>query len=638
MRTDRVMMRPWLLLALLAGACAHYEYPYARAQLAVDSRAHAADALVHYLRQPNADPHACDPRQRPAVAQVDPDVVEAVAEGLGDGRIRGEVAETCLSLALAALPPAELAPALASLSRVCLKVARLPGGAAPLAVLERLLVLSKPASDHPEALAELARDLANELGHGALPPATQASAQRMVAAYELSQGRWQGQPVTPERIAAERDEGSLAMFAARLPGAPLRRRAQQELVRRRALASAFAEVREHADEVVARVLASGRNATALSATVRRAWFEPRAWQGSLVVRQHPLEGTATLLARARAGVDVAPRLPLRGFLWLEVEGVSQPLTVCQPASALAVDPCLAPEALGVRSPHLRLQDDGDLVLAERTSILETLPWLEREAALRLDVEVGGTHARTSLAVAFEGPEPLLFAGGGRGGRGPDVAATVEERAGHLVVRVRADGRDVTAVLAEADVPRFSVVTRGAAGSAGSDGFRGSDGSRGSSGMSGSCYGSGTSGETGGRGGRGHDGGAGGPGGAGGDVVVRVSCDATACARVEALARALFHSEGGPGGSGGRGGAGGRGGEGGSGGASTSCSETKSNYDYTTHRTSYTTTTRSVSAGMSGMRGSDGAKGNDGLGGRPGSPGHVRIELGAGASAEARDPR
>jgi hypothetical protein len=440
-------------------------------------------------------------------------------------------------------------------------VARQPRGAAPLAVLERLLVLSKPASEHPEALAELARDLAKDLASGGLAPAARASAQRMVAAYELSQGRWQGQPVTPERIAAERGEGSLAMFAARLPEAALRRRAQEELVRRRALASSFAEVREHADDVVARVLASGHNAAVLTTTtVRRAWFEPRAWHGSLVVRQRPLEGTATLLARAREGVDVVPRLPLRGFLWLEVEGASQPLTVCQPASALAVEPCVTPESLGVRTPYVHLQDDGDLVLAERMALLETLPWLEEEAALRVELDVGGAHARTFLPAAFELPAPLAFTGDHAGARGPDVVATLEERAGHLVVRVRADGREITAVLRQGDVPRFSVVTHGASGSAGVDGSRGSDGSRGFSGMSGSCYGSATSGGSGGNGGRGHDGGGGGPGGAGGDVVVRVRCDASTCARVEALARALFRSEGGRGGPGGRGGAGGRGGE------------------------------------------------------------------------------
>jgi hypothetical protein len=274
------------------------------------------------------------------------------------------------------------------------------------------------------------------------------------------------------------------------------------------------------------------------------------------------------------------------------------------------------------------------VLAERMALLETLPWLGEEAALRVDLDVGGAHARTSLPAAFELPAPLAFAGDHAGARGPDVVATLEERAGHLVVRVRADGREITAVLRQGDAPRFSVVTRGASGSAGVDGSRGSDGSRGFSGMSGSCYGSATSGGTGGNGGRGHDGGGGGPGGAGGDVAVRVRCDASTCARVEALARALFRSEGGPGGPGGRGGAGGRGGEGGSGGSSTSCSETKSQYDYTTHRTSYTTTTRYVSGGMSGMRGSDGSKGLDGVGGPPGSPGRVRIERSGSASDEA----
>ncbi len=301
-------------------------------------------------------------------------------------------------------------------------------------------------------------------------------------------------------------------------------------------------------------------------------------------------------------------------MWVEVPGLSRPITLCQSARRFDPTPCIAPDDVTIDN-RLAVRDrDGSFRFRDRVGEADAVeasagqPWFSLPIAVR-----GRPLASFGWPLRFAAPGNLVLAGSVD--RGPDLKVLVTRRASSFSFVVMSDGRPYRAVVEDADLNRFHIVSRGAAGSAGASGMDGGDGSRGMDGTAASCsMFAGSDGTRGGDGSRGGDGEDGGAGGDGGNIDVDLVCEST-CAPddINRLGRVVL-SEGGPGGSGGSGGRGGRGGSGGWGGRGTTCTNPE------------TGESTSLSGGSDGPSGADGASGSNGRSGSAGRPGQVRVEI------------
>lgn len=622
MRVCQFRVSTWLsrwasasaLLALVGCATSG---PYMRAELAHDSRKRPARAVVRYLAQANADPSVCRPGREQAIAWVDANVVESVAEALEDGDVAAQAAARCLTLMLASLPPTQQGEAFDAVAEVYADVLHeSPPASERARVLHELVVRSELAAHHPRTLQRLAEQLAADADE--LAPPARALASEVALAEEARAGRFHGQPATLERLVTISRERDLELLATWLPSASLRLETRREIVQRRAAASPFAEVRADARAIAARVLETGRNAVRLDEhPLRSLRVELGAGESTIVVRQNAGElaldetqQVAMLLARLGNAVELAPTIPLQGRLWLESGALSFPVTVCDPTASYDPTPCIAPSDVVVEGSPITARD-GQLILRERVPLAATLDWLGSgdRAALSVGLRVGTVAVALELPLHFERPKLRIYTAH-EFTRGPDLAAKLEERGGQLILRVSHAEHTELTVLARDEATSVQVIARGAAGQRGRDGARGRSGSTGSTGMAATCSSSAGHGGRGGDGERGEDGGPGGPGGDGGDITVDVLCEPARCDALAALVPVLFRSEGGEGGSGGSGGAGGSGGSGGPGGSGTTCSE-KGSF-------------RSVPSGTSGWSGSSGSSGWQGSSGQRGAPGELEV--------------
>ena len=614
------------LAALCASSCGRrLPTPFTADEMA---KVGTGEALVHYLHQPGATAAVCAPRSAgPHLRDARREDFADLAEALRDGAVRPELWQRCAMLMLEGLPPDDAATLLDEMAHVYRRLLSAsdvesdPAAKAKVEAVHRAF-LHRPAGTAPREAAILAdvTKLREALALGRLGASATRYGSEVLETIELDHGHWKGQRLTTaalDEMAAQKDEALLRRVAARVPDPAIVGEARRRIVRLHIAASASRHVKQHAAEIEATVLATGRNAVDVArAAPTTAWLdETRAKVRGVLVRQDVWNQTAKLLAFEgdRPGASLIPSINLRGSLLARVPGLDDPVTLCAPPEALDVTPCLLPADVRPKVPIVYIDAEGLLHFVERVVSGDAMRLAYNTANLPLPFEVRG---RTLLTIewplVFERPDPVVFTGP-TSGRGPDLRVKIEKRySPRLFFEVTAPEGKFVGVVEPSDLESFAIASRGGSGPAGTRGTDGSTGSAGTTGSSASCPSSpGGQGGQGGRGGNGGPGSNGGPGGPGGDVVVRVTCATGACSAVATTARKVVRSEGGRGGSGGEGGRGGPGGAGGPGGSGTSCSDGKGHSSY-------------VSSGSPGMKGADGSPGARGSDGPSGAPGRVDL--------------
>jgi hypothetical protein len=598
------------------------------------ARLDSGEALLAYLGEPGASPAVCDPRARgPHLGHFDDGVASELVAGLADGEIDPDLWRRCADAALDGAPPEQAAALLDAVARGYRKLVedadleKTPALQARAAAIQRLYIERPAGLDaHAATLYPVTDELRRKLDAGKLGPAATRLVWELLAVVHVERGLYGGRPVDLallDDLSARHDEALLRRFADRLPDQALRDQARRRAVELAIAASPFPEVRDERAAVEARVLQQGSNRVSIAehpptgATLAAQSITAH----TVLVRQERLLDTLVAEDGGRPP-SVLPELSLRGALWVQVPGVSRPITLCRPPRALDPAPCVAPEDVRIESPLVYLDRGGAFHFLERIRPQQATALARAGRTLALPIGVGGQRLPSlEWPLRFERPENLVLTGAS--GAGPDLDVKVERaEAARFAFTVVGNGAEYRAVLEGADLHAFRVVSRGAPGRSGSNGSNGMDGWPGTDGSSASCPSmSGTDGGRGGDGGNGGNGEDGGNGGDGGNIVVHVDCGATPCAPAELEAlRRIVASEGGPGGAGGWGGSGGRGGRGGSGGAGTTCIDNG------------TGTSSSLSGGTSGSSGSDGANGFAGSSGAAGKPGQIRFSVERGASA------
>jgi hypothetical protein len=379
-------------------------------------------------------------------------------------------------------------------------------------------------------------------------------------------------------------------------------------------------VREHAAVVEETLMRVGANPVSLT--------EHRALRASadgsllaargVLVRQDLDRQTSTLLGVAGegSGVSVLPRIPLRGAIQFDVEGIDHPLALCAPAEELDVSPCVSAADVTLDSRFVSLEGDGTLRFLDRLAPDDAAALANSARRLVVPIIVNGRRlAALDWDLQFETPKDLVPDTRGRAGAGPDLRVRVEAlNTGRLSYAVSDGRREYQAIIERPQAGAFHVISRGEDGGVGSDGASGRDGLTGLMGNNASCPATdGTNGGFGWNGTAGEDGGTGRPGGRGGDVVVEVAPRVGSPDELLAVLRGAILSRGGSGGAGGSGGRGGRGGTGGSGGQGATCIDSHGKVS-------------TLSSGAPGLSGSDGRSGSPGSTGAEGRAGTITVRV------------
>jgi hypothetical protein len=607
------------VVTLTAAGCAapRIQLPMTASDLATHA---GTDALITYLSQPDADPEVC--ASPGAHLEDGGDLPADLPSALVAGKIPPQTWGPCVALLLPSLDQrqaSEFANAVVRSAAAILADRRTD----PTIRSRRVETLARVYLERaPGGVAtdEAVREFDHAL-YSATGPDVLRAASALSVGLELERGRWRGRPVDTaslDTMASDVGVVLLLRAARRLPDPALRAKAERLVVRQRIAASPFPEVRAAAESVESLVLRSGTNTISIAdhPVVDVSLAAGALPARTVVVRQRPLQDTATLLGQAggRPTPSVLPAIPLRGAVEARLAGVSRAITLCAAARALDPTPCLASSDVIVGSALAQVRDGGDLRISEQVPQSTSVELARQGSELRLPLSVGNVAAGALVwPVLFERPPDVVLSGHVPDGTGPSLTVTIERLdASHLIYAVQGGEHPVSAVVQVSDARSFRVVSRGVAGADGTTGTDGIDGTSGFDGTSASCpSSSGTNGSPGGDGTSGGNGSDGSPGGQGGDVRVIVIANDGSGETLE-LARASIASEGGPGGQGGHGGRGGRGGRGGQGGGGTTCTDADGH-------------TWSLSGGMDGQSGSDGSDGMRGRDGAKGQPGVVRFE-------------
>ena len=316
----------------------------------------------------------------------------------------------------------------------------------------------------------------------------------VLATIDLDHGRWRGAPLGAavlDELAAKKDEAMLRRVARRAPDPEIAREARRRIVRLHLAASPSREVKKHAAEVEARVVETGRNAVDLAARPpKSAWLdEKRLRVRGVLVRQDVWKQTATLLAfdGERPGASVLPSLGLRGAVMVRIDGFDEPVTICAPADALDVTPCIEPSELHPLVPIVYVDAEGLLHFVEKLATNDAMRLVYDTPNLPLPFEVHGRPLLTiEWPIVFEAPEALVFSGP-TSGRGPDLQVTVQRRySPRLLFEVKAPAGRFAGVVEAKDLDHFGIVSRGGQGTAGTRGADGAAGSAGNAGTPASC--------------------------------------------------------------------------------------------------------------------------------------------------------
>ena len=599
-----------VLLSLLVSGCRHrFPLPYTTAQLVADSSRWPGEGLVHYLGQQNADVSVCTLAAPNTLQRTDEELVEPFVTALEENTLSPERWQRCATRLVPALTAAEQEFTYGRLARVILSLLDAENPADRLiAAHEVLAARPQGASPSLEALLKRLLEWPREKLAPALPPVFDA----LVATLELDHGQLSGKALTEADITNAQDDLVLVRMSARLPEQSMREAAKRQLIRLRIERSEFPEVKARAAEVEAALMSQGRWAQSAAALQLARPELPLALPFLALVRQHVERQVVTLLVPGETEEQLVPVLDLNPSLRFPV-GWSRPLSLCRPAAALGVEPCIDAREVEVANAMVRFDSEGLVRLPERLEMSQAMELARADEGLVLPIRLAGRLV-TSLQVPlrFEAPGSIFFTGN-TGERGPAVTVVVEPAASALLFStVSEEGERRMAVLPRGVPSSFEVVSAGGKGATGMSGNDGYHGSTGYNGAMASCPSTpGQPGGNGGDGGRGGDGGQGGHGGDGGFVSVVLQCGGR-CPADEQWVRALIKSRGGSGGDGGSGGRGGRGGDGGNGGSSTTCS----------------TNGRSepLPSGSSGSRGSDGSSGSTGDSGSDGRAGQVQFRV------------
>lgn len=595
------MRRLSVLLLLSLVGCKHvFPVPYSVSALTEDSSRWPGDALVHYLAQPGADPTVCEP-SRGALVRFDEELSDPYVAALEEDRLPADLWSACGRTLLEAFSPTLRERLFGKLSRVVITLLDEEKAAARLiAVNEVLEVRAREPSASLDGLLErlLGFDRAK------LPPTLPPVLDALVTTLELDHGRLGGKPLTATDIEAVQDDGLLLRIAARVPDESLRLAARRRLVRLRIERSDWPEVKARAAEVEAQVMSYGRWAQPVAKLKLQRPGLPLALPFQGVVQQNVGEQLATLRASGQEHLEMAPVVDLRPLLQFDV-GFSRPLSLCAPAVALRVEPCVDVAEVEFQGAG-QVDARGVLRLPDQFSMEQAFEVARSGEGLSLVVRLRGQLV-TSLVIPlrFETPSSWYFEGS-EGQRGPAVNVVAISTADALLLAGVTETGDRRFVVLPRGATAFEFGSRGGQGARGVDGQRGTTGQRGYDGTAAVCPSTPASnGGRGGQGGYGGDGGDGGPGGDGGAVNVELRCSLD-CERDREWLRSVVRSRGGSGGAGGSMGSGGRGGDGGRGGSGTTCGTT------------------TLSSGTDGSRGDDGANGSSGRWGPDGRDGDVNF--------------
>jgi hypothetical protein len=229
---------------------------------------------------------------------------------------------------------------------------------------------------------------------------------------------------TLDELQEQKDAANLKRFAARLSDPELQVEAKRRLVRLRIAESEFAEVKEHAKEVEAVVIETGHNAMALAKHAPlKGWLDPdKMTVRGVLARQDVWKQKVTMLAYSgdQPGLSVMPELDLRGAMQVKLDGVSKAVTLCAPADALDVSPCVMPSDVVLKNPLAYLDKDGQFHFVEHVSTKDALALVHDTPNLSLPVELANKPMLTLVwPMKFEKPADLIF-NGDTGRRAPDL--------------------------------------------------------------------------------------------------------------------------------------------------------------------------------------------------------------------------
>ena len=236
---------------------------------------------------------------------------------------------------------------------------------------------------------------------------------------------------TLDELEKEKDETLLRRVMLRAPDPELQKEARRRIIRLHIAASPLEVVREHAADVEARVLATGRNTVdPAKHPATAAWLDPEhARVRGVLVRQDVWKQTATLLAYEveKAERSVVPSVDLRGALFARIDGLKEPVTLCAPPDTLDVTPCLLASEVKPKVPIVYIDDDGLLHFVERVTSRDATRLVYETPNLPLPFDVGGKPLLTvDWPIVFERPDDVIFSGP-PSGRGPDLRVIVERR-------------------------------------------------------------------------------------------------------------------------------------------------------------------------------------------------------------------
>ncbi len=555
----------------------------------------------------------------PQLAACDPDRADGERVAAGDGAVprvllralqRGELSVQTYLACLARFDADATAEVRTQRFSQVLKVAtRLLGKGSSVPVIEAVAQRPVSISLEKKRVAKARKALRKA-------EASQSSA-LLADSLAADEGRWRGEQVTPQRLAAL-DESALVMLRLRLPDAELRHEATVALVRARIARSPFAAVRDDPEGVLRQVLDDGRVAVSEGARLTGGGLaSEHPGIRSVQVVASPRASSATLLVVNDEGEATREPVVSLAALALDFVGYEQGVPLCVHVPPLEPTPCVPQEQLAVDHPWVTLTD-GALRVRQRLTLDEVVALGRSGDALAVDLEVRGTALPIELPVVFAPVRSLVHVGS-TGAAGPELALDVYAIShDRLLIGLRRPGSEQhgwAAVVEQSD-PAFSVMSVGGAGSRGTPGVAGQDGADGIPGAPGSCD---RNGGKGGDGADGSDGGPGGDGGMGGDggrITVALHCDER-CDALEAWVLARFRSVGGAGGYGGPGGSGGAGGKAGLGGQGAQCEERDDDGRVRTRRTF---------DGHRGSTGGQGARGPNGRQGPAGRAGEVQVTV------------
>lgn len=570
-------------------------------------------ALVAYLGQLDASPSVRDEHARgPHIGAPLEPMRKSFIAGLVLGKVPPTLWHQCASVIVRRATPDESSALIDEIGFAYKKLLKdsdldkKPELQQRLDAMQQLYMDRKNGiTGRPEVLGGLFDDLRKALANHRLGPTATRFGQDLIAVVDLERGEWRGQKVdvsTIDRLFTQGDEKTLTLFIDRLPTTSLVDEAKRRVIRLHIAASPFPEVRNNAAAVEETMMKRGVNATSLTSQPPvRGWLDDeKTPMRGVLVRQDLMAQTAKLLGyrNNKPPVSILPDVQLRGALMIQLDGISQAVTLCGPKHELDPTPCVAADDVKLDNPVAYLDKGGVFRFVDSLTMATAVSLTSMHNRFTLPVIVGTKNLLSfEWPFNYERPDNLVLPGSASGSDGPPLSIDVDHRnPARFVFHVEAPGRTYLAVVEAYDVNAFYIASRGARGYTGATGMSGSPGSNGSE-----CG-------DGGRGGDGGPGSPGGPGGDGGPVSVHVDCGDAPCESTVALLRDTIRSLAGPGGYGGAGGSGGSGGSGGPGRSPTSHTDSDGNT---------VVDDPGCSPGSSGSSGSDGPSGSDGSAGHDG---------------------